>query len=327
MASPIAAFTRPNSKRGFRSSSFRSMRQPKPLPDDSNSSFTFVIPPFSRRLASPGTPQRQRATFTSGISTGPDLAAPTTLVAWRSAGSSGPEAMPSSWAASQLSNENMELVSRTATNGFLTWPNLACTAAPSKRPGREMPGRYTDPMPKSSAAFEMVPASLNRCSPRTRSRSRSKRARKGIPSMPCSVAPRAFSAMSDCTKEVTRQFSRSPMAFPPSKLTSFRVTCLAIGRPSSLHAEGVSTTSCTSAVEIKKLSGSLHDPKRSWATSKPLPNTSSGAGSVNSTWAATSSAFATGGGSLPLLLSRATEASSSPRRHAMCLASARMPRS
>mmetsp|Transcript_62307 Transcript_62307/g.163601 ORF Transcript_62307/g.163601 Transcript_62307/m.163601 type:complete len:300 (+) Transcript_62307:868-1767(+) len=105
--------------------------------------------------------------------------------------------------------------------------------------------------------------------------------------MPCSVVPRAFSATIACTKACTWQSFRGPISAPLSKRTFSRSTALLIGMPSSLQASGVMVASRGTAVDSRKVS--VLSWTCSFTTSKPLPRTPSGAGSVRSSCASMSS--------------------------------------
>mmetsp|Transcript_59196 Transcript_59196/g.152295 ORF Transcript_59196/g.152295 Transcript_59196/m.152295 type:complete len:203 (+) Transcript_59196:652-1260(+) len=163
-------------------------------------------------------------------------------------------------------------------------------------------------------AFAAAPGSLKRCSRFARSRSRSKRARKGRPSMPSSRTPRAFSAIVACMKLVTAHSFKVPISFPLSKRTFSRSTLLPIFWPIARQASGVSVASAGRAVASRKMSGLGQVPTRMRTTSKPLPSTPSGAGSVRSSCASTSSAPAST--CIPLWLAIRPDTSSRPCRQA-----------
>mmetsp|Transcript_30025 Transcript_30025/g.75854 ORF Transcript_30025/g.75854 Transcript_30025/m.75854 type:complete len:224 (-) Transcript_30025:533-1204(-) len=216
-----------------------------------------------------------------GISATPEIVAPATFVQWSKAESLGSVGMPSSLAACQLMVENIEPVSIMPTADRV-FPNAwRCMGTPMSPPGSDMLGKWccairTPCLPDPEAR----PASLKCWMERTLSRSKSNLSRNFLPSMPWMTLCKERLAICACTKPVTGTALRVPMGWPPSKRTSSRSRDMPILRPSMLHVLGVMIASSARVVHSKNRTGFSKVPIRMCTTSKPLPNTSSGAGKV-----------------------------------------------
>mmetsp|Transcript_55512 Transcript_55512/g.165036 ORF Transcript_55512/g.165036 Transcript_55512/m.165036 type:complete len:206 (+) Transcript_55512:369-986(+) len=197
-------------------------------------------------------------TLTSGISTTPSLVGPATFVLCPKVGSSGPSAMPRSWAAFQLMALNIEPVSTIPSTTLVDTAPFrlprTCTGTPRRPPGSCIPLRCTEPGGLPSA-FATEPGSLNRCSCLILSSWRSKRPKKGRPTIPCRWVPRAFSAICACTNHETVHPSIVPREWPPSRCTSGKSTVLLIGMPRRLHVAGLMVASIVRVVDRRKVSG------------------------------------------------------------------------